>query len=165
MRRFQSALRGLDSLADDLVIQRRALLVALVVHRPVGVDAEASCLLGCVDVGAQEQEFPAVFFLLTLDHAPHPLVIVAAAGIFVAVGGDDEHGLFRHVLPAGVLVDVADVVDGAAHGVQQRRAATGEVLLLPVRGGTSQSGRRSWMTVLSLSKSTVETSASPASFF
>ena len=30
-----------------------------------------------------------------------------------------------------------------------------------VRGGTSLSGRRSWMTVLSLAKSTVETSASP----
>ena len=34
-----------------------------------------------------------------------------------------------------------------------------------VMGGTSSSGRRSWMTTLSLSKSTVETSASPASFF
>jgi len=34
-----------------------------------------------------------------------------------------------------------------------------------VRGGTSLSGRRSWMTVLSLAKSTVETSASPASLF
>ena len=34
-----------------------------------------------------------------------------------------------------------------------------------VMGGTSPSGRRSWMTVLSLSKSIVETYASPASFF
>ena len=57
------------------------------------------------------------------------LVIVAAAGVFVAVGGDDEHRLFRHVLPAGVLVNVADVVDSAAHGIQQGRAATGEILL------------------------------------
>ena len=34
-----------------------------------------------------------------------------------------------------------------------------------VMGGTSSSGRRSWMTTLSVSNSTVETSASPASFF
>ena len=122
--------RGTAIDADDLIVQRRALLVALVVHCPVGVDAEAGRLLGCVDVGAQEQKLPAVFFLLTLDHAPHRLVVIAAAGVFVAVGGDDEQGLFRHILPAGVLVDVPDVVDGPAYGVQQRRAAPGEILLL-----------------------------------
>lgn len=98
-------------LADDLVIQRRANLVALVVHRAVRADAEACRLLDCVDVCAEEQEFPAVSLLLPFNHTAHSLVIVAAAGVFVAIGGDDEHRLLRHVLPAGVLVDVADVVD------------------------------------------------------
>ena len=113
-------------LADDLVIQRRASLVALVVHRAVSTDAEACRLLCRVDVCAEEQEFPAVSLLLPFNHAAHTLVIVAAAGVFVAVGGDDEHRLLRHILPTGVLVNVADVVDGTAHGVQQRRAAAGE---------------------------------------
>ena len=54
-------------------------------------------------------------------------------------------------------MNVADVMDGA---VQPRVKYSSSV-----RGGTSLSGRRSWMTVLSLAKSTVETSASPSSFF
>ena len=61
-------------------------------------------------------------------------------------------------------MDVADVVDGAptasSNAVQPQVKYS-----FSVRGGTSLSGRRSWMTVLSLAKSTVETSASPASFF
>ena len=117
-------------LADDLVVQGRTGLVALVVHRTVSADAEAGRLLCRVDIGTQEEELPAALLLLTLDHAPYRLVVVAAAGVFVTVGGDDEHRLFRHVLAAGVLVDVADVVDGPANGVQQGRAATGEILLL-----------------------------------
>ena len=51
------------------------------------------------------------------------------AGVLHAVGGDDEQRLFRPVLFAGVLVDVADMVDGAAHGVKQSRAAAHEILL------------------------------------
>ena len=98
-------------LADDLVIECCARLVALVVHRAVRTDAETCRLLGRVDVCAEEQKLPAVSLLLPFDHAAHMLVIVAAAGVFVAVDGDDEHRLFRHVLPAGVLVNVADVVD------------------------------------------------------
>ena len=117
-------------LADDLVVQRRASHVALVVHRAVRANAEARRLLCRVDVCAEEQKFPAVSLLLPFNHAAHSLVIVAAAGVFVAVGGDDEHRLLRHILPAGVLVNVADVVDGAAHGIQQGRAATGEIILL-----------------------------------
>ena len=61
-------------------------------------------------------------------------------------------------------MDVADVVDGAptasSNAVQPQVKYS-----FSVRGGTSPSGRRSWMTVLSLAKSTVETTASPASFF
>lgn len=61
-------------------------------------------------------------------------------------------------------MDVADVVDGAptasSNAVQPQVKYS-----FSVRGGTSLSGRRSWMTVLSLAKSTVETSASPASRF
>ena len=72
--------------------------------------------------------------------------------------------VFPHVLAAGVLVDIADVMDRAAHGVQQRRAATGEILLL--RHGRHLFQRQAVVDDhASLSNSTVETSASPASFF
>ena len=98
-------------LADDLVIQRRAHLVALVVHRTVSTNAEASRFFRRVNVRAQEEELPAVLLLLPLDHPPNHLVVVAAAGVLVTVGGDNEHRFFRHVLAAGVLVNVADVVN------------------------------------------------------
>lgn len=117
-------------IADNLVVQRRTGLIALVTHRTVSANAEVSRFLRRVDIGTQEEKLLAVFFFLSLDHAAHRLVVVAAAGVFVTVGGDDEHRLFRHVLAAGVLVDVADVVDGPAHSVQQGRAAAGEILLL-----------------------------------
>ena len=45
------------------------------------------------------------------------------AGVFHAVGGDDEQRAVGHILRTGVFVDVADVVDGVANGVHQRRAA------------------------------------------
>ena len=132
MRRFQSADTA-HRLADDLVIERCARLVALVVHRAIRTDAETCRLLGRVNVCAEEQKLPAVLLLLPFNHAAHTLVIVSVAGVFVAVGGDDEHRLLRHILPAGVLVNVADVVDGTAHGVQKRRAAAGEILLFRQR--------------------------------
>ena len=58
------------------------------------------------------------------------LIAVAVAGVFAAVSGDDEQRLFRHIFPTGVLVDIADMMDGPAHRVKQRCAAAGEVLLL-----------------------------------
>ena len=55
-----------------------------------------------VDVCAEEDEFPAVFLLLAFDHLFHMFGGVLVAGIFVAVGGDDEDGLFGAVFFAGL---------------------------------------------------------------
>ena len=68
--------------------------------------------------------------LLLLDHSAHCFIVVAAAGVFAAVGGDNEHGFVRHLLPAGVFMDIADVANGPAHGVQQGCSAAGEIFLL-----------------------------------
>ena len=65
-----------------------------------------------------------------IDHAAHRFIVVAAAGIFLTVGGDDEERLFRYVLRAGILVYVPDVMDGSADSVKQRCAAAGEIFLL-----------------------------------
>ena len=53
------------------------------------------------------------------------------AGIFHTVCGDDEDGMLRPVLLPGVLVDVADVVDGTADGFDEGSAAAH--VILPVR--------------------------------
>ncbi len=119
----------MDGLADGFVDHRRALAVRVVIRGALRPDAEPSGFLGSVDVGSQEQEFPAVFLLLTANHGLNPVVAVAAAGVFQAVGGDDEEGLLRPVFLSGVLVDVSDVVDGPAYRVQQRGAAPDKVFL------------------------------------
>lgn len=113
---------GADRFTDHVIVERRAHLVAFVIHRTFGADAEAGGFLRRVDVRAEEQKLPAVFCLLPLDHPLHCLVAVAAAGVFIAVGGDDEQRLFRHILPPGVLVDIADMMDGFAYRVEQRCA-------------------------------------------
>ena len=51
-----------------------------------------------------------------------------AAGVLHAVRGDHEQRVLRAILLTGILVDVADVVNRAADGVQQRRAAARDIL-------------------------------------
>ena len=119
----------MDGLADHIVVQCSTGLVVVEIHRPVLGDANGGGGADGVDVGAQEKEFPAVFFLLPPDHGPDPVGGVFPAGVLHAVGGDDEEGLFGPVLLPGVLVDIADVMDGAAHGIQQGGAAPDPVVL------------------------------------
>ena len=120
---------GCHSLAHHLVVEAGTLAVAVVVHRSVRGDAQMACRLHRVDVGPQEEKLPAVLLLLPPDHLLHLLSGVAVAGVLHAVGGDDEEGVLRHILGPGVLVDISDVVDGPADGVQQGGAAPDRVLL------------------------------------
>ena len=118
------------SLAHHLVVEAGALAVAVVVHCPVGGDAQMARRLHCVDVGPQEEKFPAILFFLPPDHLLDLLGRIAAAGVLHAVGGDDKEGVLGHILVPGVLVDVPNVVDGPADGVQQGGAAPDIVLLV-----------------------------------
>ena len=92
-----------------------------------------ACRLHRVDVSPQEEKLPAVLFLLPLDHFFHLPGRIAAAGILHAVGGDNKKSVFRHILGPGVLMDVSDVVDGSADGVQQGGAAPDLIVLLSER--------------------------------
>lgn len=65
--------------ADDLVIECGAGSVGFVADRAVCVYAELRRLDGRVDVCAEENELSAVFFLLVLYHASHPLIAVTGA--------------------------------------------------------------------------------------
>ena len=94
-----------DGVADGFVVHLGADGIAAVIRCIIFVNAEPGSFLRCVDVRAQEQKFPAKLLFL-LDHPAHLLVVIAMAGIFHAVGGDHEQGLFGDVLLAGVLVDM-----------------------------------------------------------
>ena len=63
-----------------------------------------------------------------LHHLLHPVAAVFAAGVFHAVGGDDEHGVLGHILFPGIFVDVGNVVDGPAQSIDQRGTAAGTVI-------------------------------------
>ena len=121
---------GGHRLAHHLVVEAGTLAVAVVIHRPVGGDAQVARGFHRVDVGPKEEKLPAVLLLLALDHLLDPLGGVTAAGIFHAVGGDDEYGVLGHILGRGILVDVSDVVDSSADGIQQGGAAPDIVLLV-----------------------------------
>lgn len=54
-----------DSTANGFIIQLSALAVGVVVGGPIGPYADPDCGGDSIDVGAQEDEFPAVFFLVS----------------------------------------------------------------------------------------------------
>ena len=117
-----------DGLGDGAEVLFGSLAVVDVVGGAAGGDAEAGGLADGVDVGAEEDELPAVSLLLALDHVADLVEAVAAAGVLHAISDDDENGLLRDILLACVFVDVADVVDGATDGVEQGGAAADVVL-------------------------------------
>ena len=81
-------------------------------------------------VCAEEQKLPAVTRLLPFDHLFDPFAVIATAGVFHTVGRDDKERVLGYILGSCVLVDVADVVDRAADGIEQRRAAAHIVIPL-----------------------------------
>ena len=117
-----------NGLAEHLVIERSAFAVAVVIHSAVGIDTKVTSRLHRIDVRAEEQGLPAVAALLPLDHLLHTVAAVMTAGVLHAVRGDHKQRVLRAILLTGILVDVADVVNRAADGVQQRRAAARDIL-------------------------------------
>ena len=94
------------------------------------VNPEVPCCFDGIDVCAEENEFPIVLLLLPFYHLLYAIRSVLVARILVAVGSDDEDGLFGAVFLAGILVHVAYVVDSASDGVEQCGATAGVVFLL-----------------------------------
>ena len=97
--------------ADGRVVQSSALLVAVIVSRPLWRDTKALGLCRRVDVGSQEEKFPAVLLLLAEDHIPHPVIIISAAGVLHAVGGDHKERLFRNILPPDIFIGMSLIIE------------------------------------------------------
>ena len=126
----RTASDGADSLSQRLIVELGSSAVGVIVHGAVFADAEILCRLHGIDVGSQEQEFPTVLFLLALNHLFDLLAVVMMACVLHAVCRDDEQGMLRHIFGPRVLMDVADMMDGAADGVQQGGAASHGVVLV-----------------------------------
>ena len=126
---YRAAAVGAGRLADHRMGVGHARAVRHEIDRVVLVDADAPGGLHRVDVGAEEEEFPVVGFLLSRHHFPHLVRGVAVAGIFITVGGDHEERPLRQVLRPDVFVDLLDVGDGLAERVDQGGAAADGVFL------------------------------------
>ena len=104
------------TLIEDLC----ALLVRYIVGHPVLSDAKPCAGLNSIDIGADEQEFPAVFGFFLFNHVLDLGAGVLMGSVFHAVGGDDEQCLLWNILRPGVFVDCCNVVDGAARAIALR---------------------------------------------
>ena len=83
------------------------------------LDVERLGVFDGLDVGAEEEELPVVGLTLLLDEFGDFFVRVIVAGVLVAIGeGDDDH-LPRALFLGEGRERFAEVVDGAAHGIEQ----------------------------------------------
>ena len=135
--------KHLHRFAGALVDSAHALRIGGIIHGGFFADAQRTGFGHGINVGAHEDELPAVLFLRVGDELPDGGTAELAAGVFQPVGHDHEDHQLR--LGTGpVFLEVAvHLQDRASHRVEQRRAAAGEVLLL----GTIEcqaAGRRIW---------------------
>ena len=112
-----------DCAADHFIVQPCPYAVGVIVDRVVFANTEVLRRLDGVNIGAEEEELPAIFALLMLDHLFNTGAIIATARIFHSIRRDDEQGVRRNIFLSRIPVDVTDVVDCAADRIQQGGAA------------------------------------------
>ena len=103
---------------------------------PIGVDAQAACRGDCIDIGPEEEKLPAVPHLLALDHLTNLPDVVPAAGVLQAVCCDDEERVRRHMLRPGAVMEMPDVADCSADGIQLLENETVTLVYLDYDGGS-----------------------------
>ena len=107
--------------------------VGVVIHGAVFGNAEFLCRGGGIDIGTEENKFPAVFFFLQLDHGFYFFIGVAAAGVFISIGDDDKKDFIGAVLGQRVTANGHGAVNGAAHGIQKGGGTADYVVLFRER--------------------------------
>lgn len=105
-------------------------MIAVVIRGTIRGDPETSGGFDCVYVGTQEEEFPAVSFLLPFHHLLHPVVGILVARVFHPVRRDHKDRFLRTILLPGIFVNIPDMTDRTADGIQQSRAAANIIILL-----------------------------------
>ena len=115
------------SFADHLIIQRGSFTVTLIVHCTTCTASELACRLYCVNVSTEEQKLPTVFFFLLLDHLLHFFAVVTAAGIFHSVRSDYKHCMLRDIFRSCVLMNISNVMNRTADGIQEFCASANRV--------------------------------------
>ena len=118
---FRDRLASADTagrLTDRLINNGCANTIGMIVSCPICINTEASCLSGCIDIGAQKDKRPTVLFLLPLNHGFEPFVGVLAAGILHTVSSNHKQGLLGAILLTGMLMDISNMMDGTANRIQ-----------------------------------------------
>ena len=84
----------------------------------LAVDTVGCCGGDGVLVGCEEEEFPAVVVGLVADHLAYLLGGVVRGCVFIAVGVDGDDDFSRAVLFRRVGELLANVINGAANGIE-----------------------------------------------
>ena len=112
-----SAAKGSDCFVETFVVDRSTCRIAAVVCSMVSIDTYMPSGFNGIDVGAEEQKFPTIFFLLGLNHGTHLFNAVVTACIFHPVRCDNKHCVLRNILGSGIFVDVCNVMNSTTDGI------------------------------------------------
>ena len=91
----------------------------MIIYRPVCANANATSSLHCINIGTQEKEFPILLFLLFFDQPFDRSHGEFFTGVLHTISCDHEHRVLWHIIFAHNGMYMADMLNGAAHSVQQ----------------------------------------------
>ena len=106
------------------------------------LDVERLRIFDGLDVGAEEEELPVVGLALLFDELGDFFVRVIVAGVLVAIGECDDDHLPRALVLGEIRERLAEVVDGAAHGIEQGGHPARDIGLVRQWRNVSQIRRR-----------------------
>ena len=75
----------------------------------VSIDTYMPSGFNGIDVGAEEQKFPTIFFLLGFNHGTHLFNAVVRC--------DNKHCVLRNILGSGIFADVCNVMNSTTDGI------------------------------------------------
>lgn len=107
---------------NRLIEDMCAFTVRVIVYRSVFANTIASCSFNSINICTDEQKLPSVLFFLPLNHFLNLLTCITVACVLLSVSCDNEHRVLRHVLVTGIFVNVSNVVNCSADGINQSRA-------------------------------------------
>ena len=112
-----SASHACNRAADHFIVQPCPYAVGVIVDRVVFANTEVLRRLDGVNIGAEEEELPAIFALLMLDHLFNTGAIIATARIFHSIRRDHKQGVCWNIFLSRILMDIAKVMDRTANSL------------------------------------------------
>ena len=127
-----------EGLADAGEVEVDALRVVDIAGGAILGDAIAGGGRDCVDISTEEDKLPAELGLLRRDERLDLGSGEAATAVLLTIGDDDEDDLLGAMLGRLRLLDVDNLVDSVAKGVEEGSATTREIVVGSERADGSE---------------------------